>query len=464
MHKVSTIGKIKGRCAVAVLAAFCASASAVAALPVGVAEEGEATLRGVVRNVSMQQDGYVVFDVAHSNIAFTVVFEDSSMIAPVDFEDALIDVTGTCIRDAAGGVRIHAVDVTSVNVISPPPEDPFALPVVILPLEGSSPFVDLLRRIHTRGVVAQARQSDAAFIIHTAAGALVRVVPEARKAALPKIGDLVEVCAFLTDEGGEERLEDALVRIVGHDKSKLPPYWTAGRVWTLMGIVVASLVIFGVAMLLVMRRIERERYTATLRERLRLSHDLHDNLQQLLAATMFRLDAAQSFFDFDLKSAREQLGWAKKAVESTQAGLRSVLWDLHEESEGPESLTGLVRYAVGRMAHWSGKVAVEVVGSEPDGVRRHGGRFLMIIQEAVGNALSRGGATNVRVRLFFRPGLVRLVVTDNGCGFVVGTEKGARDGHLGISSMRLRAAEIGGVFSIRSEPGKGTSVIVEVDS
>ncbi len=205
------------------------------------------------------------------------------------------------------------------------------------------------------------------------------------------------------------------MRIAGHDKSKLPPYWTAGRVWTLMGIVVASLVVSGVAMLLVMRRIERERYTATLRERLRLSHDLHDNLQQLLAATMFRLDAAQSFFDFDLKSAREQLGWAKKAVESTQAGLRSVLWDLHEESEGPESLTGLVRYAVGRMAHWSGKVAVEVVGSEPDGVRRHGGHFLMIIQEAVGNALSRGGATNVRVRLFFRPGLVRLVVTDNGC-------------------------------------------------
>lgn len=47
--------------------------------------------------------------------------------------------------------------------------------------------------------VAQARQSDAACIIHTAAGALVRVVPEVRKAALPKIGDLVEVCAFLTD-------------------------------------------------------------------------------------------------------------------------------------------------------------------------------------------------------------------------------------------------------------------------
>jgi len=40
-------------------------------------------------------------------------------------------------------------------------------------------------------------------------------------------------------------------------------------------------------------------------ERLRLSHDLHDNLQQLLAATMFRLDAAQSFFDVNRAAARE---------------------------------------------------------------------------------------------------------------------------------------------------------------
>jgi signal transduction histidine kinase len=177
---------------------------------------------------------------------------------------------------------------------------------------------------------------------------------------------------------------------------------------------------------------------------------------------MFRLDAAQSFFDVNRDAAKEQLGWAKKAVEGTQAGLRSVLWDLQEESEGPESLLGLLRYAVGRMPHWAGKVSVESTGVEPEMARSLGGRFLMIVQEAVGNALVRGRAEHVRIRLFFRHGLVRLAISDDGCGFSVADAPGVKDGHLGLSSMSARAHELGGTFVVKSESGKGTVVIVEI--
>ena len=86
----------------------------------------------------------------------------------------------------------------------------------------------------------------------------------------------------------------------------------------------------------------------------------------------------------------------------------------------------------------------------------------MIIQEAVWNALARGSAKKVRIRLFFRPGLVRLMVSDDGCGFGVGSAPGVGSGHLGLASMRMRAEEIGGSFSVKSEIGRGTSVIVEV--
>ena len=58
--------------------------------------------------------------------------------------------------------------------------------------------------------------------------------------------------------------------------------------------------------------------------------------------------------------------------------------------DGPESLPGLLRYAVGRLPHWAGKVSVESTGTEPERARSLGGRFLMIVQEAVGNALVRG--------------------------------------------------------------------------
>ena len=73
-----------------------------------------------------------------------------------------------------------------------------------------------------------------------------------------------------------------------------------------------------------------------------------------------------------------------------------------------------------------------------------------------------GGRKKVRIRLFFRPGLVRLMVSDDGCGFGVGSAPGVGSGHLGLASMRMRAEEIGGRFAVKSEIGRGTSVMVEV--
>ena len=448
------------RAAPSLLAALVLALDASAANPfAGAASGSEVSAEGVVHNVSILSDGRVAFDV-HGDAPFTAVFEDASMIAPVDFEDAFVSVAGT-LELREGAVEIMAEDIASVRVIVPPPDDPFALPVVDMSAEVSGEVRPIRHRLHARGVVTSSRNADAAFVIYSG-GAEIVVRPSARKVQPPRVGDIVDVCAFLEMDGGEPAMNDALVRISGHDESRLPPYWTAGRVWALMGIVVSSLLVVGLAALVLLRRFERERYNATRRERLRLSHDLHDNLQQLLAATMFRLDAAQSLFDCDAKSAKEQLGWAKKSVECTQAGLRGVLWDLQEESEGPDSLSGLVSYAVGRMAHWQGRVVVETRGKEPSAARRLGGRFLMIIQEAVWNALARGGAKKVRIRLFFRPGLVRLMVSDDGCGFGVGSAPGVGSGHLGLASMRMRAEEIGGRFSVKSEIGRGTSVIVEV--
>ncbi len=45
-------------------------------------------MTGVVHSVAILSDGRVAFDMM-GEAAFTAVFEDASMIAPVDFEDAL---------------------------------------------------------------------------------------------------------------------------------------------------------------------------------------------------------------------------------------------------------------------------------------------------------------------------------------------------------------------------------------
>ena len=53
-------------------------------------------------------------------------------------------------------------------------------------------------------------------------------------------------------------------------------------------------------------------------------------------------------------------------------------------------------------------------------------------------------------------------MSDDGAGFDLDELQPESGRHLGLTSMRERAAELGGTLELRSEPGKGTELIVSV--
>ena len=234
------------------------------------------------------------------------------------------------------------------------------------------------------------------------------------------------------------------------------PFWTPARFWMLIGAIVfaSAVLVFWV------KSREKAKADAVQRERLRLSRDLHDGFQQLLAGTMFRLEAAMNLLPEDAEDARAQLEKVSDSLYHTQTGLRAALWSMTEESEGPQNLSGLVKYAAGRLAHWQGVVRFEFRGEERHVPRTLSGEILMGLQEAVGNALRHGGATDVKVVFSFRHEELVVLVRDNGCGFDPETVEGA--GHIGLRSMRERAERHGGTMKITSEIGAGTIVVVRL--
>lgn len=248
------------------------------------------------------------------------------------------------------------------------------------------------------------------------------------------------------------------------------PFWTPGRVWSVTVVVlcVALLVTLWATVLRqklfesMRRRIRDEvAFEATHRERLRLSSDLHDDFQQLLAGTMFRIGAAQNRLEEnDVKGASEFLKKATDSLNYTQTQLRTVLWGLNEESEGPASLVGLFHYASERMAHWKNIVSIKSSGREPKLARFVSGSLLMVLQEAVGNALTHGYATKVEVHIKFANDALTMTVRDNGVGFDM--DKIGAAGHYGLQSMKERLTHIGGTLEISSLPELGTTVIAAV--
>ena len=274
------------------------------------------------------------------------------------------------------------------------------------------------------------------------------------------------VGVYAADRDGKRNVvtgvKDIQVRVEDiDDVSLLTPkqFWTAGKVGAVICILVAILFL---AVGLVHRARMRDRIAADAvrRERLRLTSELHDNFQQLLAGCMFRLGAAMGKVGKDDAGAAKQLELLRDSLNHTQASLRAALWGLTEEAEGPAALTELFKYAASRMPQWEGVVRFTLRGREREVARQCSGALLLILQEAVGNALRHGHARHVDVVVDFTDTALIFGVQDDGCGFDPDDMPPA--GHLGLDSMRKHAEGLGGTLTVTSEPGKGTSLTVRI--
>jgi len=89
-----------------------------------------------------------------------------------------------------------------------------------------------------------------------------------------------------------------------------------------------------------------------------------------------------------------------------------------------------------------------------------------ILQESLSNVRRHADVENATVKLWMEKKRLVLEVTDQGRGFepppLSGPHATERQEHIGLRGMRERAALVGGKFFVKSQPGTGTRVWVEV--
>jgi signal transduction histidine kinase len=96
---------------------------------------------------------------------------------------------------------------------------------------------------------------------------------------------------------------------------------------------------------------------------------------------------------------------------------------------------------------------------EPDATPAIKEAIYRVGQEALNNIAKHAAATAVVITLAASAGELVLRVRDDGRGF---DAAGSFPGHLGLRSMRERAAAVGGVIEISSAPGQGTEVTMRI--
>jgi signal transduction histidine kinase/ligand-binding sensor domain-containing protein len=203
------------------------------------------------------------------------------------------------------------------------------------------------------------------------------------------------------------------------------------------------------------------RFATVMTERNRMARELHDSLAQGLAGIALHAGALRQAEPELTDAASRHLDTIGRLVQSSLAEARGSVWDLQPESlrEGnlPAALESMIR-------ELTGDTAVETA-LEVRGVPRRLGRqvernVFRIGQEALTNALKHSQSGRVEMILSFEPDRVELRVRDHGRGFDPSTARCAPES-FGLTSMRERAAQIGGHVTINSHPGRGTEVLLE---
>jgi PAS domain S-box-containing protein len=204
--------------------------------------------------------------------------------------------------------------------------------------------------------------------------------------------------------------------------------------------------------------------TAQEEERRRVAYEVHDGLAQVAAAAYQHL---QNFaVDHPPSSTRgeEELARALEMLQQTVGEARNVVADLRPTVLDDFGLATALRLQVERLSDEGLRASYDETlggGRLPEVVET---ALFRVAQEALTNVRRHARAARVHVALERRGQAVRLQVRDWGRGFVVGSITDGADPSekVGLSSMRERAALLGGHLEIHSEPGAGTLVLVEI--
>jgi signal transduction histidine kinase len=195
-------------------------------------------------------------------------------------------------------------------------------------------------------------------------------------------------------------------------------------------------------------------------ERRRIARELHDQAGSSMAAILMTcklLDWAKS-----LEDARRLGRRLADQVATTTDELSRLARGLYPPALAEHGLAEMLQRFAAAMSDASARVRLELdpwlldhrVAPELELAA------FRIAQESVSNALKHADPHSIMVRCQRVGRVLELAVEDDGAGFVRSLEEDSGEGgSLGLASMQDRAALVGGMVSIRSVPGEGTSVV-----
>ena len=204
----------------------------------------------------------------------------------------------------------------------------------------------------------------------------------------------------------------------------------------------------------------RRQFSLALAERARLSREIHDTLLQSLVGVALQFDGIANALGPSSVSAREQLTRIRRQVEAYIREARQSIWDLRSPILETHDLAAALR-----------AFAKESIGDKPVRFTSRGQRATTraVLPRLTTNCCASGRRRSPTPSATRRPGAFtsrsHSVPRRSCCAWktTAAASTGIRPhvddaGHYGLTTMRERAEELGGTFTITSSAGRGTVI------
>jgi signal transduction histidine kinase len=206
------------------------------------------------------------------------------------------------------------------------------------------------------------------------------------------------------------------------------------------------------------RLYERSRELSIVEERNRIARELHDAVTQKLFSLRLTADAAATLVARDTGRAASELDTVRRLAAEVTEELRAIVVGLRPIDLAGDGLDVALRKQAELLDRVHRPAVRFTGGPVPRMPPAREEAAYRIAQEALHNALRHATPRHVTVALRAAGERLVLEVTDDGAGF----DPNAPNRQFGLASMRDRARAAGGRLAVRSRPGAGTTVRLEV--
>jgi signal transduction histidine kinase len=197
---------------------------------------------------------------------------------------------------------------------------------------------------------------------------------------------------------------------------------------------------------------------AVAQERVRIAHEMHDGLAQVLGYVNTKVQAAEMYMKRDkTEEAGAQLRELSVAARQAYSDVRESIVGLRT-LPGQRSMNEVLREYLDRWQEMSGISTSLVIDTDVKLRESQELQLVRIVQEALTNVRKHAKASHARVELRRNGYDLVTTIVDDGLGFSAAARSRSQFPQFGLSTMRERAESIGGTLTVESTPGTGTIV------